>query len=210
MSEPKYRQPRFMNVRPVMMHVISWPWKIYSSPSVLHLQDLPDLTTYYDWHSFILEGCDRNHVHSFGTRDHKSLFDTAVRIVGKKDLLEKTPPLGKITSTFIDWNLKLLKTSPVPLDYFMIGDVIADGKGPFMSPALFRTWLLPEYKKLMEFLPSSVSKIMILSGDVYKLLPDLVSLNIGLLLFEPVGEMRELYKASEYDNLMISPWRKMK
>jgi hypothetical protein len=182
------RIPPYVNVRPAMMRQIPWPW--LRQEQTLRI---PLLTSYYDWHTFMLEDCEAGDWHTMGTRNHKSIFSTAERCLGLADLLLRTPPLSPITDEYLAWNRQLFRSSPVDIDRFVIGDKIADANGPLIPPEVFRLWLAHEYKRLLSFADEQEClKVMLLSGDVYDLLDEIIPLGLDHLYYEPVGNMKGL------------------
>jgi hypothetical protein len=195
--------PKYMNVRPARMRDIPWPWKSDKSPADL---SIPPLATYYDFHTFLLEDCDGK-VTSYGTRDHKSIFSTAVRLFGLERLLKELPSLSPITEEYISWNALLYKMSPFDIDRFVIGDSFADKNGLLIPRALFKTWVLPQYERLLHQSGAREHSavFMVTEGDVYEILEDLAALGLTGLFYQPIGEMEKCLCTDCLDNMMLFP-----
>jgi len=85
------------------------------------------------------------------------------------------------------------------VDIIVEGDDLADSKGPFFSPIIFKEFFFPYLKKFIEECKSHKIKVMKhTDGNVYPILDDLVKLGIdGLHPMEPgvmdIGEVKKLY-----------------
>jgi hypothetical protein len=198
--------PVYSNVRPAMKKEIPWPWKTFgleTCPEII----VPDLCSYYDFQTFMIEDClESNPMPIFGTRNFKAVFATACRYLGLTKVLETTPNLHEITSEYEKWNRSLIRWSPVGVTRFICGDILADEYDPYMKPDLFRSWLLPEYRRL-RYIATQHELIycLIFSGDISSILEDLLSLEPDQLAYEPVGGMMKFFAEKQLDGCQLFP-----
>jgi len=140
----------------------------------------------------------------YGTRNHKSIFSTAVRLVGLERLLGDLPPLDPIVEGYLDFNQKLLVRSPVEIDRFIIGDAFADEQGPFVSQDVFHLWLAPAYKRLIALAHQyDALPYLYFGGDISNLLDEVVGLGASSLIYEPIGGMADLHGKEYLDNVNL-------
>ena len=75
----------------------------------------------------------------------------------------------------------------------MIGDDIAWNNGLLINPDWFRSWILPEHKKLIDFAKSRGMKVIFHSdGDLYNVLDDYANAGVDVLYYQSVGKMKTL------------------
>lgn len=192
----------YANVFPRQISTIPFGWTnkttdagtfVVSHPGRI---SMPHLEDYFDWTRFSLEEVAPGR--PFGTRNFKSIFTTASRFLGLEELLIQKPALFEITEEFIAWNLRLLQTFPI-IRFFHIGDDFAGNNGLFMSPRIFRSWLLPEYKKLVGLAREYNLQVIFHSdGDIFEVFDDLCSLHPDYFDYQPVGKMVEFSFKTEY------------
>jgi hypothetical protein len=152
---------------------------------------MPDLIKYFDWNSYIVEGFPT--FAPLGTRNMKSIFTCAVRLLGFEKLLIERPDLSGVTSELLRWNQQLLARWGSKLEIFFLGDDFAGNRGLFMNPEVWRTWLKPEYRKLLE-VGRNLIKIFHSDGDIFDILEDLDELKVDVVSYEPVGRMKNIGK----------------
>ncbi len=193
------------NVLPRQVSRIPWGWKNRTIESSLSGKEtyviepkgdlkMPNLCSYFDWKTWIVEGLPV--WFPFGTRNMKSIFTTATRLLGFERLLIELPSLEGITEEFLKWNDQLLNYWSGTMEVFFLGDDFAGNQGLFMSPDLWRAWLKPEYWKLLS-LAGGLVKIFHSDGDIFDILDDLIELKVDAVSYEPVGRMKnigEFYK----------------
>jgi len=173
------------NVRPRQKLPIPWGWEnittddgpvCVKSPGTIRM---PLLEQYFDWSRYEIIG----EGDSFGTRDMKSIFQTALRFLGWDNFAKRpTPYIGDITREFLKWNHTNLERSPVKLRYYIIGDDYGMNNGLLLSPHMWRSLIKPELYKLIEQARYfGLSVIMHSDGDVSELLDDFVEIGVSYL-----------------------------
>ena len=194
--------PSFVNLCPAMLDPIPWGWEnvfhngfpqVAKSPGKIVM---PQVWKYFHWNMIDYEGTDECEENIFGTKNMKSVFTTAGRFLGYEKLLIEQPRLRDITNEFLLWNELLLLASPEKITYFVLGDDVAGNNGPLVSPEVFHSWILPEWKLLADFAHNHDCKLVIHSdGDIWKLLDDILGLDPWGLSYQPVGKMINAPKA---------------
>ena len=187
----------FANVIPVQRLPIPWGWKNVKTDAGVFAANppgaikMPDLCRHFNWSEYIVEGMGKDL--PFGTRNMKSIFITASRFLSWEDLLINSPDLSSITRVFLEWNARLCDVWDGRLQYFMIGDDIAWNNGLLINPDWFRSWILPEHKKLIDFAKSRGMKVIFHSdGDLYNVLDDYANAGVDVLYYQSVGKMKTL------------------
>ena len=191
--------PPFINLRPTVLDSIPWGWEntFYGGlPQVSKPRGeivMPELWKYFHWNMFDYDNTECCEDDIFGTRDQKSIFTTAARFLGYERLFIEQPDLRPITEAFLFWHELLFKATPEKLTYFVLGDDMAGNLGPFMSPELFTSWVLPEWKILADFAHAHDCKLIIHSdGDIAKLIPAMLTLDPWGLNYQPIGRMSDV------------------
>lgn len=190
------------NVLPVQHTRIPWGWKNATIDSQLCGKEtyviepkgdleMPDLCSYFDWSNFIVEGLPS--IAPLGTRNYKSIFTTAVRLLGFERLLIELPDLTGVADKFLEWNEELLCCWHGHLGYFFIGDDFAGNNGLFMDPDVWRSWLGPYYRKMIDLGHEGRCDVIFHSdGDIYDILPDLSKMGVEYVSYEAVGRMKNI------------------
>lgn len=196
----------FANVVPKQISTIKWGWQNTTLPcstpglpsqityvsKPLGYISMPDLSPHFDWETYTIEDMKPSRNRPLGTQNFKSVFTTAARFLGYSELLTKQPCLMAIAREFAHWNECLLTRVGRFLTWYMIGDDIAGNNGLFMSPKMFRQWLLPFYKPLIEQAKCWNLKLMFHSdGDIYDILEDLVEEGFAAVSYQPIGRMED-------------------
>lgn len=189
----------YRNIRPKQIKPIPWGWKNAEHNGRVFVKEplgkieMPNLVEYFSWTDYEYEESNER---LYGTRDMKSLFQTAVRFLGFEQALiklyEGTLELDKIFQGFYAWNTMLLETAPVDLTFFEIGDEYASNTGLLMSPGVWCREIKPYLMKLIELAFSyNLTIIMHNDGDVSELLEDYENMNVDILHYEKVGRMKD-------------------
>jgi hypothetical protein len=96
------------------------------------------------------------------------------------------------------WTIAMIElANAAEVDFIMIGDDVADGTGPMMSPKLFRELVLPRYKEVVA--ASKVPLIWHSDGQIEPLLPLIIEAGFaGVHSLEPnagidMGKIKEKY-----------------
>ena len=152
---------------------------------------MPDLIKYFKWDEYVIEemalGLD------FGTRNMKSVFITASRFLDWEHLLIDQPDLTSITDGFLAWNSRLVDVWDGKLKWFMLGDDIAYNRGLLIRSDWYRSWVMPEHKRLIDAAHSWGMKVIFHSdGDLWDIMDDLVGMNVDVLNYQPIGRMKNL------------------
>ena len=196
----------FSNVRPKVAKEIPWGWvNTQSDWGPVATENpgrifVPDLVEYFDWNTFEVTAGG-----ALGSRDMKSIFQTASRFMGWERLLVEQPDLGAIGAAFHHWNEKLLRSSPIRIEYFIVGDDYGTNNGLMVSPQLWRTWIKPEVNKLVDLGHKYGCKVVMHSdGDVSEILGDFVEMGVDSLHpVQQVGGMVELAGARFYNGMYL-------
>jgi uroporphyrinogen-III decarboxylase len=122
--------------------------------------------------------------------------------------------IGKISSTNMGIIDEMIKRG---VDVVAVGDDVADTRGPFFPPRIFRQYFYPYLEKLVEMAHRKKVYVMKHSdGNLYPILDDLISLGIdGLHPIEPgamdLADVKNRYGARIFlrgnvDNMHVLPY----
>lgn len=204
------------NVRPAQTHTIPWGWRNEQTPfgpvCIAPRGEIvmPRLSLHFNWEKWYLEVTPsfedlleiKGEQSILVTQDMFSVLNTAARFLGWNKLLTEQPPLDQIAGGFLSWHKKYLTTCPLKIDYAIIGDDVASNLGMMISPDLFRTWLLPHYRRFAElFLNFGVEVVFHSDGDISEILDDLVYLGISGI--HPCVEVKALDGEREYKGVHL-------
>ena len=157
---------------------------------------MPELLKYFNWNEFIVE--EMTVGRDFGTRNMKSVFITASRFLDWEHLLLDQPDLTPITDGYLAWNSRLVDVWDGKLKWFMLGDDIAWNNGLIINPDWYRSWIMPEHKRLIDAAHSWGMKVVFHSdGDLWSIIDDIASMNVEVLNYQNVGKMRALQHLPE-------------
>ena len=188
------------NVLPRQHTKIPWGWKNQTIDSLICGKEtyviepkgeltMPDLPSYFDWSTYTVEG---HPVWTpFGTRNMKSIFTTATRLLGFERLLIEQPDLTPVAEQFMAWNYELLYYWAGTMEIFFLGDDFAGNQGMFMSPDVWRRWLKPHYAEMFK-LAKGLTRIFHSDGDIFDVLDDLIEIGADVISYEPVGRMNQI------------------
>jgi uroporphyrinogen decarboxylase len=104
-----------------------------------------------------------------------------------------------------EWVIALVKeANHEDVDFILLGDDVADNSRPFISPKMFREFLLPEYKKIVE--SSDVPIIWHSDGNVIPLIPMIIEAGFaGIHSLEPKANIDlQIVKKEFGDKLVLS------
>ena len=97
-------------------------------------------------------------------------YGTGRELMGMERLLitfHKDPALiSEMFQFWVDFLMKMIKKAlPFNIDYAEIWEDMAYRNGPHMSPKLFREFILPHYKTLIQFLKRNGVRLFVLDSD---------------------------------------------
>lgn len=192
----------FANVVPVQKSSIPWGWKNRITPHGIFVTAhpgairMPDLLKYFRWDEFVIEEMAVGR--DFGTRNMKSVFITASRFLDWEHLLLDQPDLTPITDGYLAWNSRLVDVWDGKLKWFMLGDDIAWEGGLVIRPDWYRSWVMPEHKRLIDAAHSWGMKVIFHSeGNLHAIIDDLADLGVEVLSYQNVGAMQQLDRLRE-------------
>ncbi|MBD3254645.1 MAG: hypothetical protein GF383_06105 [Candidatus Lokiarchaeota archaeon] len=97
-----------------------------------------------------------------------------------------------------EWTIAMIERAcATGADFVMVGDDVAFGTGPMMSPKLFKELVIPHYKEIVKV--CKVPLIWHSDGDIRSLIPMIIDAGFaGIHSLEPnahinMGEIKELY-----------------
>jgi len=186
----------FANIKPTQTEPIPWGWTNETTADGLVFVkehpgriEMPRLKNYFDWNRYEVVCPPERGTFDLGTTNMKSTFTTAARFLGYETLLTEQPDLGPIAYQFYDWNQRLLERIQ-GIKYFIIGDDIAHKGGLMMSPDLWRRWIRPYLKMLIELAKGYGCQVVYHSdGDIAEIINDLADLGVFAIDGERVGRM---------------------
>jgi hypothetical protein len=154
----------------------------------------------------------RNRTFPLALGGGQGLFGTSRFLFGEVQVLTSfydQPELAKqIVDDLVDFWIALYGQilDVVEVDLAFLWEDICYNNGPLISPAIFRRFILPGYKKLTDFLRSrGVENIIVDSdGDVWKLLPLFLEGGVsGMYPFEVAAGMDIVAVRKAYPRLQI-------
>jgi uroporphyrinogen decarboxylase len=165
----------------------------------------PDDTSRYpsDWENCVRQWKDRNY--PLGIAAWSGLFDpinsgnvpdtvyhSLIDIVRMMYLNPKL--LEEMLQFITDFSIRAISKAinEVEIDYAILGEPIAENKGPVISPSNFQRFVIPCYKKIIKVLHNHGIDIIILStiGNVNQLIP--LCLEVGINALWCMGEPAEV------------------
>jgi len=134
----------------------------------------------------------------------EAIFEHAALQVGLRDFLSymyKEPSFAhKVLKKHYEFSLELAKSFlDAGAEFILIGDDLADNHGPFMSPRLYKDFIHPYYKSLVQSLKKRGAKVIFHSdGNLIPIITDILDWGIdGLHPIQP-GAMDILQFKRDY------------
>jgi len=88
----------------------------------------------------------------------------------------------KFTDFYLAYYDKMLSAAEGRIDLFRIGDDIGTQRGPLMSPAMFRKFIMPRLRSLVDLAHSYNTKVMFHScGSIITFFDDLIEIGVDIL-----------------------------
>lgn len=107
--------------------------------------------------------------------------------------------LNRLVDYYIGVNAKLFEAAAGKVDIFFIGTDLGGQRGPMLSDAMFRRFLLPHLKRLVDLGHDYKLKVMMhCCGGVYELIPALIEIGMdGLQAVQPSCAGMDLTRLKE-------------
>ena len=195
---------------------VNWPVKDWDSwnnikEQRLNLDNVKDRFP-ENWSELLEEYKNRDYPLAFGGYPNVGLFGALTNILGyenlfmfyydKPDLIKDM--LEKLTDIWIAvWSEVL---SQVDVDAIHIWEDISSGKGSMISPIIFKEFLTPYYKKIINFLKSKKVNVILVDtdGDCNELIPLFLGVGVtGLYPMEVSAGMDVVAARKNYPQLQI-------
>lgn len=191
-----------INIRPFYCRAETWPWKSITTdagrfavenPGYI---DMPDVSSWFDWTAMFDEPFPAGKENRDGklvSVNFKSVFTTACRFMGTDRCLVERPDLRPITKVYLAYNRRLLDTGYRPT--LILGDDVAHNIGMMMSPAMWREWIAPEWRRFTELAREYGVECWLHSdGDLREILDEIKALGFSRLYkAEPLPKMLDAY-----------------
>jgi hypothetical protein len=164
-----------------------------------------------NWPQLVKEYRNRDYPLAIGGYPH-GFFGTLAHLLGYEKLFywyyDEPELLHDILSTFTDLWIAVYSEvlAQVEVDHIHIWEDISAGKGPMVSLDLVRTFMLPYYKRLIDFLKGRGMKIFLVDtdGDCNSLIPLFLSVGVtGMYPFETHCGMDIVKVRKEYPRLQM-------
>jgi len=164
-----------------------------------------------NWDTLLKNYRERDYPLAFGGHPY-GYFGTPSHILGYENLFyfyyDEPGLIHDIQNTFTELWINIFSEvlSQVDVDHIHIWEDISFGKGSMVSPAMFKEFILPYYKKLTGFLKSHGVKIILVDtdGDCNELIPLFIEGGVtGLYPFEVNCGMDIVKVRKDYPNLQI-------
>jgi len=194
---------------------MDWPIKNRASWEKLKSErlNLKDLSGRFppNWQTLVSEYRDRDYPLTIGGYPF-GLFGTPSHLMGYQTLFETyfdDPALvHDIQNTFTEIWIAVFEEvlSQVEVDMIHFWEDISFGKGPMVSLGVVREFMLPYYKRIIDFLKARGVSIILLDtdGDCNSLIPLYVEVGVtGMYPFEAHTGMDIVKVRREYPNLQI-------
>ena len=163
------------------------------------------------WRRLVREYRERDYPLAIGGYPH-GMFGTLAHLLGYERLFEwycMEPALvHDMLSTFTDLWLAVYEEvlSEVEVDHIHFWEDVSAGTGPMISPSLVETFVLPYYRRIIDFLKARGVEIILVDtdGDCNVLIPLFMSVGVtGMYPFEVHCGMDIAKVRSEYPTLQI-------
>jgi hypothetical protein len=164
-----------------------------------------------NWSQLVKEYKNRDYPLAIGGYPH-GYFGTLAHLLGYEKLFywyyDEPELLHDMLSTFTDVWLAVYEQvlSEVEVDHIHFWEDISAGKGPMVSLELVREFMLPYYKRMIDFLKARGMKIFFVDtdGDCNSLIPLFMSVGVtGMYPFETHCGMDIVKVRREYPTLQI-------
>lgn len=164
-----------------------------------------------NWDKLVSQYKDRDYPLSLGGYPH-GFFGTLAHIMGYENLFYlyyDDPDLIKdILETFTNLWISIWQKvmDQVDVDMIQIFEDVSMGTGPMISPAIFKEFMSPYYKRVSDFAKSNGIKIILVDtdGDCNILIPLFIEAGVtGLYPMESSAGMDILAVRKKYPNLQI-------
>ncbi len=164
-----------------------------------------------NWSQLVKEYKNRDYPLAIGGYPH-GYFGTLAHLLGYEKLFywyyDEPELLHDMLSTFTDLWIAVYEQvlSQVDVDHIHFWEDISAGKGPMVSLELVREFMLPYYKRMIDFLKARGMKIFFVDtdGDCNSLIPLFMSVGVtGMYPFETHCDMDIVKVRREYPTLQI-------
>jgi uroporphyrinogen decarboxylase len=164
-----------------------------------------------NWSQLVKEYKNRDYPLAIGGYPH-GYFGTLAHLLGYEKLFywyyDEPELLHDMLSTFTDLWIAVYEQvlSEVEVDHIHFWEDISAGKGPMVSLELVREFMLPYYKRMIDFLKARGMKIFFVDtdGDCNSLIPLFMSVGVtGMYPFETHCGMDIVKVRREYPTLQI-------
>ncbi len=173
-----------------------------------------DISTRFprNWPQLVEEYRNRDYPLAIGGYPH-GMFGTLAHLLGYERLFLwycMDPPLiHDMLDTFTNLWIAVYEQvlSEVEIDHIHFWEDVSAGTGPMISPALVETFMLPYYKRMIDFLKARGVDIILVDtdGDCNVLIPLFMSVGVtGMYPFEVHCGMDIVKVRKEYPTLQIS------
>jgi uroporphyrinogen decarboxylase len=163
------------------------------------------------WKELVRDYRDRDYPLAIGGYPH-GLFGTLAHLMGYETLFyayHDAPDLvHDVLTTFTDLWIAVYEQvlSEVEVDHIHFWEDVSAGKGPMISPATVRDFMLPYYKRIIDFLKARGMRIFFVDtdGNCNLLIPLFMSVGVtGMYPFEVHCGMDIVKVRREYPNLQM-------
>lgn len=206
---------KFLKAQATIPAGMAWP--ISDRESWAKVKDerlnLNDLSARFpaNWAELVKEYNSRDYPLAIGGYPH-GLFGTPSHLMGYERLFESyfdDPELvHDVLSTFTDLWIAVYEEvlAQVEVDHIHFWEDISFGKGPMVSLGMVREFMLPYYKRIIDFLKAHGVKIILVDtdGDCNSLIPLFVEVGVtGMYPFEAHCGMDIVKVRQQYPNLQM-------
>ncbi len=140
--------------------------------------------------------------HALYYASHDACVGLSYMSMGLKEFFIATRKNRELIEALIerstDWTIEMIRlANEAGVDFYMIGDDVAEISGPMMSPKLFRELVFPSYKKIVA--ASKAPVILHSDGAIEELIPMIIEAGFkGIHSIEPnahmnLAEIKERY-----------------
>lgn len=196
-----------INIRPVYCKAETWPWNSVWTPAGRFAVDppgvieMPKVADWFNWSDLITEPFPAGAGNTEGrlvSVNFKSVFTTACRFLGTEQCLIEKPDLSPITDAYIEYNRRLLEEFGDFCPTLIVGDDVAHNGGMLMSPATWREWIAPEWRRFTDLAREYEGECWLHSdGDIHEILGDIKALGFTKIYSaEALPAMVEAYGAA--------------
>lgn len=195
---------------------LEWPVKDWDSWNTLKRERirLDDIATRFpaNWSAQVAEYRNRDYPLAIGGYPH-GLFGTLAHLMGYENLFcayyTDSELIHDILNTFTELWMRVYEQilSEVEVDHLHFWEDVSAGKGSMVSPKIVEEFMLPYYRRIIDFVKARGVKTIFVDtdGDCYQLIPLFMSAGVtGMYPFETHCGMDIVKVRQMYPTLQIS------